>query len=162
MKRIIVTKNVLFLFGIMLGIECLGLSILTPFRIKIADIEKALHIYTIDHDGKFPNSLDELLLFASHNYDYGKKPLLTKEDLLDPWANPLNMNEMEKSTSLGRLGLTGKWGLLMIFLRVMSKHIGEAGNQNQLRLLMDRKQTRFSKRLEQSSPSSKEEPLRHR
>jgi len=81
-------NRVLILLGIVLGIEGLGDVILTPVRIKIANFEKSIQIYAMNNSGKFPVSLDVLLQFASTNYNYGNKPLLTADDLFDPWGEP--------------------------------------------------------------------------
>jgi len=50
------------------------------------DIEIAIDVYTL-HNGKRPTSLDELIQFASNHMVSGK-PLLKKEDLIDPWGEP--------------------------------------------------------------------------
>jgi hypothetical protein len=73
----------------MLEAECQGRVILTKTRTQIADIEKAIEIYMMDHSNKLPVSLDELFQFASNNFEYGNKPLLKKEDLIDAWGEPI-------------------------------------------------------------------------
>jgi len=55
---------------------------------QLTQIEQAITIYMIKHGNRLPESLDELFQFASNNYSYFKKPLLGKEDLIDPWGEP--------------------------------------------------------------------------
>ena len=88
-KREFSAKCVLVLLGVALGIECQGLTVLTPVRMQIARLERALTFYAMNHDGKLPPSLGELVEFACNYYDYEDKPLLKKEDLIDPWGATL-------------------------------------------------------------------------
>jgi len=101
-KRKFNVKYVLIILGVILGIGCAYFVYLkrdvivyehppVPLphtRVKIADIEKTITLYTMNHNGKLPASLGELLEFASTQYDSKKKPLLKKEDLIDPWGEP--------------------------------------------------------------------------
>ena len=89
MKHKLIAKCVLIFSGIMLGMECQGLVIIPKTRTQISDIQKAMQIYAIDHNGKLPASMDELFLFASNNYEYSEKPLLKKEDIIDIWGEPI-------------------------------------------------------------------------
>ena len=89
MKYKFTAKCVLVLLGIMSGIESQGLVVIPETRAKLANIQKAINIYIMGHNGKLPASVDELLRFASNNYDYGNKPLLKKEDLIDTWGEPI-------------------------------------------------------------------------
>ena len=80
-----------------LGIGCAGIALLVvctstrivdvvlPVRAKIADIEKAIEIYAMRHDNKLPASLNSLV----ESSDKGNPPLLKKEDLIDPWGEPI-------------------------------------------------------------------------
>ena len=88
MKHKCIARHVLVFCWIMLSMVCLGDVIITPVRIKIANFEKSIQIYAMNNSGKFPVSLDVLLQFASTNYNYGNKPLLTADDLFDPWGEP--------------------------------------------------------------------------
>jgi len=72
----------------MLSTESKGLVTVTRIRAQVAQIEKSINIYAMTHQGKLPASLDELFQFASNNNDYSEKPLLKKEDLIDPWGEP--------------------------------------------------------------------------
>ena len=78
-------KCVLILFGIVLCIECQGRYIIPKARSQVADIERAIETYMVYHEGKTPASLDELTQFVN---DSNGKPLLKKEDLIDPWGEP--------------------------------------------------------------------------
>jgi hypothetical protein len=49
----------------------------------------------MEHDARFPASLDELLQFASAKDDYQRNPLLKKEDLIDPWGEPFAYERSE-------------------------------------------------------------------
>jgi hypothetical protein len=55
--------------------------------VKIGKLESAIEIYMMHHDGQTPASLDELTQFVN---DSNGKPLLTKEDLIDPWGEPFS------------------------------------------------------------------------
>ena len=80
---------------IVIGVICLSLgdyvysTVIPPLQGKIGNLSRAAEIYAMHHDIKFPASLDELTLFAYNCYDYGDKPLLKKEDLIDPWGTPI-------------------------------------------------------------------------
>jgi hypothetical protein len=110
MKQNLNVKSVLILLGITLGIESLGDVILPAVRVKFSHIEKAIHIYAMTHNGKFPDSLGELFQFASTNYDYGKQPLLKKEDLIDPWGEPFEYEYSEKKYIIRSSGPDRKMG----------------------------------------------------
>ena len=78
-------KCVLILFGIVLRVECQGRYIIPKTRAQVADIERAICIFAMDHNGKLPASLDELTQLVK---DGDNQPLLTTEDLIDPWGEP--------------------------------------------------------------------------
>jgi len=87
MKHKLIVKCVLAFLGVMLSVESQGLSILPRPRSQLAQIQKSIEIYAMKHDNRLPESLDELFQFASNYTSYGK-PLLEKEDLIDPWGEP--------------------------------------------------------------------------
>jgi len=93
LKRSFILKYTQVFLGIALGLECLG-STISRTRSQMNDIDKAICIFAMDHNGKLPASLDELVQFASNNNEYSKKPLLTKDDLTDAWGTPI---EYERS-----------------------------------------------------------------
>jgi len=94
------TSLVLVSWKVGLGIGCLGLVLVWCIKAEthhstvprvymmMGQIEKAMGIYAMKHNGKLPASSDELLQFASTNYDYIEQPLLKKENLIDPWGKP--------------------------------------------------------------------------
>lgn len=53
-------------------------------RAQIARIEQVVQIYAITHNGKFPESLNDLIKGTSDT-----SSLLRKEDLLDSWGEPI-------------------------------------------------------------------------
>jgi len=61
----------------------------SPITVKMAQLEKAIQIHAMRHNGRIPASIDELAKFAYTNYSYGNKPLLQKEDFLDVWGEPI-------------------------------------------------------------------------
>jgi len=75
--------------SLLLGVYAHALVIIPETRVKIAQLEKAMQIYALEHNGKLPPSLDELTQFAYNCYDYGDQPLLKKEDLIDSWGEPI-------------------------------------------------------------------------
>ena len=83
MKKVskFIVKGALCLFGIMASTECRGLSKISPTRAALGEIETAIQVYAIKHQGKFPVSLDEL---TQPPNDY-----LHKETLLDQWGEPI-------------------------------------------------------------------------
>ena len=84
MKRKVIVKHALALWGIMLGMESQGLSLISPTRARIVEIQQAIQIYRMVNNGKFPDSLDELAQPIRDDAE----PLLKKEDLLDSWGDP--------------------------------------------------------------------------
>ena len=82
-KHKLIAKCVLIFSGIMLGMECQGLVILPKVRTQIGDIEQAVQVYAMHHNGKLPASLDNLIQGTENS-----PPLLNKEDLIDPWGEP--------------------------------------------------------------------------
>ena len=53
-------------------------------RAQLAMIEQAVQIYAMVHNGKFPESLNDLIKGTDD-----ASPLLKKEYLLDPWGEPI-------------------------------------------------------------------------
>ena len=80
-----IVKCVLILLGIVLSVECQGRYIIPKTRAQVADIERAICIFAMDHNGKLPASLDELTQFVK---DGDNQPLLKTEDLIDSWGEP--------------------------------------------------------------------------
>jgi len=76
-----ITRWVLVLLGIILGIECLG-SKRDPFYIKIKTVEMAIAEYRV-REGLWPSSLEELTLSID-----GRHPFLYKETTIDSWGEP--------------------------------------------------------------------------
>jgi len=101
MKFTLILKHMQVFIGITLGIGCLVLarpllgedvepnslhqSHVRLIYVKIGKLEKAIAIYMMNHNGKTPASLNELALLVKDSND---QPLLTKEDLIDPWGEP--------------------------------------------------------------------------
>ena len=95
----LIVKCTLAVFGIVAGIGCLGVafglhtksaahrSTIPRIYLMMGQIEMAIDIYAMRNGGKLPDSLDELIPFASGLTDMGK-PLLKEEDLIDPWGEP--------------------------------------------------------------------------
>ena len=54
-----------------------------PSRAQLATIEQAVQIYAMRNNGKFPESLNDLITGTDD-----KPPLLKKEGILDPWGKP--------------------------------------------------------------------------
>ena len=98
-KRTFSVKFALAVLGMVLGIGGAGIawfshtkpethySTVRRIYVMTEQIKKAVMIYAMRHDIKFPDSLDELAQFAFGS-TYGNEPLLTKEDLIDPWGMP--------------------------------------------------------------------------
>ena len=82
-KRKINAKQITILFGIMLGIECFGRTIVFPINLKMSRISLSVTVYRVQ-EGKFPDSLDELTRPTGST-----SSLLGKEDLIDPWREPI-------------------------------------------------------------------------
>ena len=78
-----IVKCVLILLWIVLSVECQGRYIIPKTRAQVADIERAICIFAMDHNGKLPASLDELVQGTDDN-----PPLLKTEDLIDSWGEP--------------------------------------------------------------------------
>jgi len=69
------------LLGILLSVECHGLSIISLTRARLTEIDKTIRLYAMLHQGKLPDSLDALV--------EPDDPLLEKECLLDQWGEPI-------------------------------------------------------------------------
>lgn len=64
-------------------------------KLDIKNIEKALDLYTTEHDGNFPTELKEL--FDPQPLPDGRKPRYI-DKLVDPWGNPYHYSSPENST----------------------------------------------------------------
>ena len=71
----------------------------TPIRTQFAEIEKAVQIYAMGHNGKLPASLDDLVQGTDDN-----PPLIKPESLLDPWGIPIGYERNGKSFTLRSSG----------------------------------------------------------
>jgi len=101
MKQKLIVKYILTLIAVIWGIGLLGVVYLmarphysahpsiTRISVKMSQLEKAIQIYVMTHNGRLPVSLDELFRFAYTNYSCGNNPLLEKEDFLDVWGEPI-------------------------------------------------------------------------
>jgi hypothetical protein len=111
MKHKRITRHGLVFLGIMLGIECLGLSIVSRIDSQLSRIDMAIYIYVFRHRGKLPDSLDELTQFLSDfpEYDDDDKPL-GKGNLVDPWGEPIGYEYSENGYIIWSTGPDKKLG----------------------------------------------------
>ena len=54
-------------------------------RTKLSLMGKAIEIYALEHRGKLPDSLNDLI----ESDDQDRPPLLNQKDLVDPWGEPI-------------------------------------------------------------------------
>jgi len=101
MKHKCIARDVLVIGWTMLSVVCLGDVVITPVRTKMFDIEKALQIYAMINNGKFPASLEELTQFIKEGH---REPLLKKEDLIDPWGEPFEYEPLVRGFILRSSG----------------------------------------------------------
>jgi general secretion pathway protein G len=58
-------------------------------RIQVNEVENALKLYAVDHEGEFPGSIDALLTNPGNDQKW-KGPYLEKGKVpADPWSNPI-------------------------------------------------------------------------
>ena len=95
-----IAKSILIVIAVVLGIGLLGFACLfvkfsilpqshphpgmPADRVMMFGIERAIDIYTMRHNGKLPESLDDLIQGTDDN-----PPILKKESIADPWGSPV-------------------------------------------------------------------------
>ena len=80
--------------------------IVSPTRTTLAGIENAIQVYAMQHHGKLPVSLDELV----ESDDTDRPPLLKKKDILDSWGEPIEYECEESKYILRSSGPDRKMG----------------------------------------------------
>ena len=78
---------------------------ITATRTSIAEIEKAVQIFAMGHNGKLPDSLDELT--RGTNDDPG---LLKENALVDAWGTPFGYSKQGKKFTITSAGPDGEMG----------------------------------------------------
>ena len=68
-------------------------------RLQISEIEKAVEIYAMIHQGKLPASLDDLIQGTEDN-----PPLLKKEAIIDPWGEPFEYKRTGRNFTIRSSG----------------------------------------------------------
>lgn len=76
-----------------------------PTRTQISVLEKAIQIYSMQHNGKFPNSLESLTTGTEDN-----PGMLTKKDIVDNWGTPYGYSRTGKKINISSAGPDRKMG----------------------------------------------------
>jgi hypothetical protein len=80
-------------------------SIPTSTRTQIAEIEKATQIYSMQHNGKFPNSIEDLVTGTEDH-----PGLLKKGNIIDNWGMPYGYSRIGKKIRISSAGPDRKMG----------------------------------------------------
>lgn len=78
---------------------------ITATRTSIAEIEKACQIYSMKHNGKFPNAIEDLT--ASTDTEEG---LLKEGNITDAWGTQFQFTKTGKKIKISSAGPDGEFG----------------------------------------------------
>lgn len=78
---------------------------ITATRTSIANIEKAVQIFAMSHNGKLPDSLDELTVGTDDN-----PGIMKPEALIDSWGTPFSYSKRGKTFTITSAGPDGEMG----------------------------------------------------
>jgi hypothetical protein len=76
-----------------------------PARTQISALEKAIQIYSMQHNGKFPNSIEELVTGTADH-----PGLLKKDNIVDNWGTPYGYSRIGKKIRISSAGPDRKMG----------------------------------------------------
>ena len=79
---------------------------ITATRTSIGEIDKAIQIFTMKHNGKLPDTLEEL---TQEGKD-GEEGILREGNLVDAWANPFNYSKQGRKYTIPSAGPDGEFG----------------------------------------------------
>jgi len=102
---------VITILGILAGVGITGLmhhvaeTRIVTTRTKIADVEKGIEIFSMKHNSKLPDSLDELTQGTDDS------PGILKEgNLIDAWGTKFNYSKRGKTFTITSAGPDGDFG----------------------------------------------------
>jgi general secretion pathway protein G len=78
---------------------------ITATRTSIAEIEKACQIYSMQHNGKFPNAIEELTASTDD-----KEGLLKEGNITDAWGTQFQFTKTGKKIKITSAGPDGEFG----------------------------------------------------
>lgn len=74
-------------------------------RLSITEIYKACQIYAMDHNGKFPDSIENLTQATDK-----AEPLLEANNITDAWGTPFQFSKNGKKIKITSAGPDGEFG----------------------------------------------------
>ena len=106
----------------------------SPVHAQLVEIEKAILIYSMSNNGKFPDSLDKLMQPMGERKSIS--PLFTKKDsLLDPWGEPIGYELDDRKFVLFSSGPDKKVGTKDDIVRGRPESYVESWKARQTQLL---------------------------
>jgi len=103
---VIAILGILATVGITGLIQHIAEARITATRAKIADVEKLVSMFSMKHNGKLPDSLDELLQSSGDD-----DPLAKEGNLVDAWGTRFNYSKKGKnSCTITSAGPDGDFG----------------------------------------------------
>jgi len=96
MLVVITILGILATAGIVGLVKHIETARITKTRTLISDIDKAINIFAMQHNGKIPDSLEELV--------EGEDPLLDPAALNDAWATPFRYTKQNKKWTITSAG----------------------------------------------------------
>jgi general secretion pathway protein G len=74
-------------------------------RLSIAEIEKACQIYSMKHNGKFPNAIEDLTQSTDNS-----ESLLKEGNITDAWGSQFQLTKSGKKIKITSAGPDGEFG----------------------------------------------------
>lgn len=106
MLVVITILGILATVGITGLMQHVATTRITTTHAKIADVEKLVEIFAMAHNGKFPDSLDELLQGTDD-----APPLAKEGNLVDAWGTRFNYSKKGKASCvITSAGPDGEFG----------------------------------------------------